>query len=99
MSVKSNVGLTKRLSHLLVTLKKLTIDACNGTTPQLPASLKDMYTADMNVDSLPVQLSMLPYVVRTVNKDYQLEILKVTSMNTICVIFNTCRFPKTSCVM
>ena len=41
-----------------------------------------------------VQLSMLPDV-RMANEEHHLGICKVTSVNTVCEIFNICKFPKT----
>lgn len=41
------------------------------------------------------QLSMLPDVVTTANKQEHMGIKRVTSVNTVCEVFNTCKFPKT----
>ena len=76
-------------------VEKLIIDSSNGAMIVPCAAFKDMYTADLNIDNLLVQLSILPDVVRTANKDHQLGIRKVTSISTVCEIFNPCRFPKT----
>ena len=80
---------------ILREIEKLIIDSSNGAMIEPSATFKDMYAADLNIDNLLVQLSMLPDVVRTANKDHQLGIRKVTSINTVCEIFNTCSFPKT----
>ncbi len=76
-------------------IEKLIVDSCNGATLEPSSSFKDMYGADVNTDRLAVQLAMLPDVVRTANTDYQLGIRKVTSVNTVCEVYNTCKFPKT----
>ena len=47
------------------------------------------------MDLLTVQLSMLPSVIAAGNSEHQLGIKEVTSVSTICDVFNTCRFPKT----
>ena len=46
-----------------------------------------MYAAHMHMDNLPVQLAMLPDVVTTANNDHQMGLVKVTSVNTVCQIF------------
>ena len=56
--------------------------------------LQQNYAADLDIDRL-VQLAMLPDV-GTANRDHKLGIRKVTSINTVCELFNTCtRFSKT----
>ena len=80
---------------ILHTIEKLLIDSCNGATLELSSIFKSVYAADVKVDNLLVQLSMLPDVVRTANEQYHLGIRKVTSVNTVCDIFNICKFPKT----
>lgn len=42
-----------------------------------------------------VQLSMLPDVVTTANKEHHMGIKRVTSVRTVCDLFNTCSFAKT----
>ena len=54
-----------------------------------------MYATDINIENLLAQLPMMPDVVRTANKDNQMGILKITSVNTVCEIFNAFKFPKT----
>ena len=49
-----------------------------------------MYENDLNMDTLNVQLSMLPDVVATANEKHHMGIKRVTTMRTV---FNACRFP------
>jgi len=79
---------------VLHAIKKLIVDSCNGATLELPSTFQNMYAAEVKMDSLRVQLLMLPDVVRTANKEYQLGIRKVTSVNTVCEILNACKFPR-----
>ena len=71
------------------------MNSCNATSVEFPQSVADIYAADLKVDCLRVQLSMLPDVIPTANKEYGFTVKKVTSLNTICEIFNACEFPKT----
>ena len=82
---------------VLQTIERLIVDSCNGNAMELPSTstVQSMYAADLKMDSFRVQLSMLPDVVRTANTEYQMGICKVTSISTVCEIFNTCKFPKT----
>ena len=54
-----------------------------------------MYSGDLNLDRFAIQLALLPDVVKTANTHYHHGVHKVTSINTVCEIFNTCSFPKT----
>ena len=47
------------------------------------------------MDRFVTQLALLPDVVKAANTDYHLRVRKVTSIDTMCEIFNTCIFPKT----
>ena len=53
------------------------------------------YICCRQVDCIRVQLSMLPDVIQTANKEYGFTVKKVTSLNTICEIFNACEFSNT----
>lgn len=70
------------------------MNSCNATSVEFPQSVADIYAADLKVDYLHVQLSILPDVIRTANKECGFTVKKETSLNTICVIFNACEFPK-----
>ncbi len=80
---------------LLREMEKLVIDSCNGITVTPSSNFKELYASDMKMDNLMIQLSMLPDVVTTANKEHHLGIKRVTTVNTVCELFNTCRFPKT----
>ena len=80
---------------LLQEMERLLIDSCNGTRVTPSSNFKEMYKNDLNMDTLNVQLSMLPDVVTTANEEHHVGIKRVTSVRTVCDIFNTCRFPKT----
>lgn len=83
---------------LLQEIEKLLTDFCNGTKVELPCTFKNMYASDLKMDSLVAQLSMLPDLLRTANSEHKMGIKKVTSVNTICDLFNTCSFAKTMMV-
>jgi len=76
----------QRTFSILRDTEKRIINAYNGTTQELSSKFKDMYAAHMHMDNLPVQLAMLPDVVTTANKDHQMGLVKVTSVNTVCQI-------------
>lgn len=54
-----------------------------------------MYKGDLNFERLTLQLSMLPDLLRTANEKQNMGIKKVTSISTVCEVFNTCTFAKT----
>ena len=76
-------------------IEKLIIDSCNGAMFEPSSDFKNMYATDINIENLLAQLPMMPDVVRTANKDNHMGIHKITSVNTVCEIFNACKFPKT----
>lgn len=80
---------------LLREMENLVIQSCNGISVIPSSSFKELYGSDMKMDSLMTQLSMLPDVVTTANKQEHMGIKRVTSVNTVCEVFNTCKFPKT----
>ena len=72
------------------------VSSCNGRGTNTPSTdLKTLYADNLNMDLLTVQLSMLPSVIAAGNSEHQLGIKEVTSVSTICDVFNTCIFPKT----
>ena len=75
-------------------IEKLIINSCNGAMFEPSSDFTNMYATDINIENLLAQLPMMPDVVRTANKDNQMGIHKITSVNTVCEIFNTCKFPK-----
>ena len=80
---------------LLQEMERLLIDSCNGIRVTASSNFKEMYGSDLNVNTLTVQLSMLPDVVATANDEHQMGIKRVTTVSTVCDMFNTCQFPKT----
>ena len=64
---------------ILHDIEWLLVNSCNATSVEFPQSVADIYAADF----------------RTANKEYGFTVKKVTSLNTICDIFNACEFPKT----
>ena len=71
---------------ILRDIEKLIVESCNGTDSEvkLPSTIDSMYATDLKLDSLKIQLRMLPDLVRTANKDHEMQIRKVTSINTVC---------------
>ena len=61
-------------------------------------SFKAICDGDLNVNNLVIQLSMLPDVLKTANQEHKLGIKKVTSISTVCELFNTCTFAKSMLV-
>ena len=47
------------------------------------SNFKEMYGSDLNMDTLTVQLSMLPDVVATANDEHQMGIKRVTTVRTV----------------
>ena len=80
---------------LLREMENLVIQSCNGISVIPSSSFKGLYGSDMKMDSLMTQLSMLPDVVTTANKQEHMGIKRVTSVNTVCEVFNACKFSKT----
>ena len=78
---------------LLQEIERLLVDSCNGTKVTVLSSFKEMYQDDINIDTLMVQQSMLPDVT-TANEEHHMGIKRVTTVRTVCELFNTCRFPK-----
>ena len=91
--------LTRRFDQpsfsILREIESLIIGSCNGVEIKLSFTFREMYSGDLNLDRLAIQLALLPDVVKTANTDYHLGVHRVTSINSLCEIFNTCSFPKT----
>ena len=68
--------------------------SCNGEKVQFSEEFLKKYDTDFKVDRLVVQLTMLPDLLNTANELHQMEIKKVTSINTLCDVMNTCKFAK-----
>lgn len=54
-----------------------------------------MYGSKVDFAKLTLKLSILLHLLRTVNKDHNMRIQMVTSVITVCEIYNVCVFPKT----
>jgi len=59
---------------LLREMENLVIQSCNGISVIPSSSFKELYGSDMKMDSLMTQLSMLPDVVTTANKQEHMGI-------------------------
>ena len=71
------------------------IDSCNGKTHAISPNFEGLYAYCLDIPKLKAQLSLLPDVLKTGNIDYKMGIKKVTTINTVCQLFETCKFPKT----
>ena len=78
-------------SLILHEMEKLICESCNGTKVEPSDS---MYGTKVDFAKLTLKLSNLPYLLRTVNKDYNMRTQMVTSVITVCEMFNVCVFPK-----
>ena len=65
-------------------IEKVLLESCNGENVQFSEDFIKMYTTDLKVDHLAVQLAMLPDLLKTANKLHQMGIKRITSINTIC---------------
>ena len=90
--------LTQRFSQpsftFLQETEKLIIDSCNGLSPKMSENFKAVCNVDVDINKLAIELSMLPDVLKTANQEHKLGIKKVTTINTVCELFNTCTFAK-----
>ena len=80
---------------ILEEFERLLLDSCNGTTVLPSSSFKKMYQSDISMDRLSLQLPMLPDLVKTANEKHNMGIRRVTSINTLCEVFEKCSFAKT----
>ena len=76
-------------------MEQLLVDSYNGKNITPSSKFKDLHGGDLKIDSEMVQLSMLQDVVKTANEEHQMGVKQVTTVRTVCELFNTCRFPKT----
>ena len=75
-------------------MKTFLIDSCNGKNTQLPSALEELYQSDLNIERLKIQLTMLPAVISTANKEFHMGIKHVTKVSTVCEVFSEYKFPK-----
>ena len=59
---------------LLNEMEQLLVDFCNGIDMTPSSSFKEMYGNDLKMDTLMIQLSMLPDVVTTANEEHHMGI-------------------------
>uniref|UniRef100_A0A1X7VME4 Uncharacterized protein n=1 Tax=Amphimedon queenslandica TaxID=400682 RepID=A0A1X7VME4_AMPQE len=78
-------------------IETLLVKSCSAQPVKPSTALQAMYKDDISFNTLEFQLKMLPDLIETANKQQQMSIKKVTSINTICDIFKSCTFvPVTS---
>ena len=80
---------------ILQEMERMIIDSCNGKTHAISSNFEGLYADCLDIPKLKTQLSLLPDVLKTGNADYEMGIKKVTTISTICQLFETCKFPKT----
>ena len=80
---------------ILQEIERMIIDSCNGKSHVMSSNFEVLYADCLEILKLKSQLSLLPDVLKTGNTDYKMGIKKVTSLNTVCHLFETCKFPKT----
>ena len=68
-------------------IEAVILNSCIGQACHLPDEVSTLYSKDLNLERLQVQLSMLPDVVRS-NALYSHSLKSVPSIRTICDIFN-----------
>ena len=61
----------------------------------MSSNFEVLYTDCLDMSKLKFQLALLPDVLKTENTDYKMGIKKVTTLSTVCQLFETCKFPKT----
>lgn len=90
--------LTRRFSQasfsFLQEAEKAIIDSCNGVHIELSEAFQEVCEGDVDVDLLATQLLLLPDVIKTANQQHNFTIKKVTSIATVCDVFNSCTFAK-----
>ena len=79
---------------ILQEIEDVLVGSCNGEKVQFSEEFLKKYETDFKVDRLVVQLTMPPDLLNTANELHQMEIKKVTSINTLCDVMNTCKFAK-----
>ena len=75
-------------------IERVLVESCNGKNVQFSETFVNTYATDLKFDRLAVQLAMLPDLLKTTNELHQMGIKRVTSINTICEVMNTCKFAK-----
>lgn len=80
---------------VLQEMERMIIDSCNGKTHVMSSNFEVLYADCLEIPKLKSQLSLLPDVLKTGNTDYKMGIKKVTTLSTVCQLFETCKFSKT----
>ena len=75
-------------------MEQVLLMPCNGATVQFSEEFLEKYSTDVNIERLQIQLTMLPDLINTANEQYQFGIKRVTLINTLGEIMNTCIFLK-----
>ena len=79
---------------ILQEMETLLIESCNGMKPTPSSRFSSIDNDDFDIDRLSHQLEMLQDLVTTANEDFDMGLKEVTSIDTICEIFNICSFAK-----
>ena len=89
--------ITQRFSQptflILQEMEKLLIDSCNGKTLVISTNFECLYGNSLDIPKLKVQLPLLADVLKTGNIEHKMGIKTVTSISTMCQLFETCKFP------
>lgn len=80
---------------LLNELETILVDGSNGKAITPSDKIKDLYGKEISFDRLQFQIGMLPDLVNTENEKQAIPIQHVTSVSTICELFNSNHFAKT----
>lgn len=75
-------------------MERMIIDSCNDKTHAVSSNFEGLY-AYYFIPKLKSQLSLLSDVLKTGSIDYKVGIKRVTTVSTVCQLFETCKFPKT----
>ena len=91
--------ITQRFSQptfsILQEIEKMVINSCNGKMHAMSTDFKELYADCLDISKLKVQLTLLPDVLKTGNVEHEMGIKTVTTINTVCQLFETCKFAKT----
>ena len=83
------------MSGTVQEIEKMVINSCNGKMHAMSTDFKKLYADCLDISKLKVQLTLLPDVLKTGNVEHEMGIKTVTTINTVCQLFETCKFAKT----
>ena len=90
--------LTRRFSQpsfsILEEMESVLVDSCNGKSIKTSDNFEKFCEGDIDCNRLAFQLAMLPDVLKAANEQCKFGIKKVTSVSTLCQLFNSCDFAK-----